>query len=176
MVRLFKETDTRFSLVQIRTGEQIEKASEIVKMHLGAIDRKGKLVSSSPEDYEGILQPEILRLPSVRAFLGCINDLPVSVLIGDMTGPSSAGLYAAITLRDHNYVGGAINGYDTSTHPRLSALSTFMIYSFLKKLGDEGVQDLDLGGSEHADLNKWKRHLGAEYQPTYWAFLPIENL
>jgi hypothetical protein len=145
-------------------------------MHLGAIDRRGKLFSSSPEDYEGILQPEILELPSVRAFLGCINDLPVSVLIGDMTGADTAGLYAAITLRDHAYVGAAINNYDTSEHPRLSALSTFVIYSYLKHLGELGVVDMDLGGSEHADLNKWKRHLGAEYQPTYWAFLPVEHL
>ncbi len=176
MVRLFDNTGSRFSLVKIETREHIEKASEIVRMHLGAIDRKGKLVSSSPEDYEGILQPEILTLPSVRAFLGCINDLPVSVLIGDMTGLGTAGLYAAITLRDQEYVGAAINDYDTTKHPRLSALSTFAIYSYLKHLGENGVVDIDLGGSEHADLNKWKRHLGAEYQPTYWAFLPFEHL
>jgi hypothetical protein len=176
MIRLFDETDSRFSLVKIESEEHISQAGEIVRMHLGAINNRGKLVSSSPEDYEGILQPEILHLPSVRAFLGCINELPVSVLIGDMTGPDSAGLYAAITLRDLDYVGSAINGYDTAQHPRLSALSTFVIYSYLKRLGDEGVLDLDLGGSEHADLNKWKRHLGAEYQPTYWAFLPLEHL
>lgn len=176
MVRLFDDTGTEFRLERLETDVQMGEASKIVRMHLGAIGQKGKIVSSSPEDYEGILQPEILSLPSVRAYLGVLNGLPVSVLIGDMTGLESAGMYAAITLRDHDFVGAAINGYDPSTHPRLSALSTFMIYSYIEKLHYEGVKTLDLGGSEIAELNKWKRHLGAEYQPSYWAFLPREHL
>lgn len=176
MARLFDETGTSFRLERINTDEQMHEASKIVKMHLEAIWQKGKIVSSSPEDYEGILQPEILSLPSVRAYLGLLNNLPVSVLIGDKTGPDSVGMYAAITLRDPAYVGGAINGYDLSKHPRLSALSTFMIYSFTQELHRENVQTLDLGGSEIAELNKWKRHLGAGLNTSYWAYLPSEYL
>lgn len=174
--RLFEDTNSRFTLVRIRSQDHISEAEKIVRMHLGAIDRRGKLVSSSPEDYEGILQPEILSLRSVRAFLGCINDLPVSVLIGDTTGEHSAGLYAAITLRDEAYISKAIPSYDTSHHPRLSALSTYVIFTYLKELNAEGIHHLDLGGSEHADLNKWKRHLGAKARPTYWVFLSEESV
>jgi hypothetical protein len=176
VIRLLQDTSSEITFVPITNEEQIGIAGEIVRMHLGAIDRRGKLVGSAPDDYEGILQPEIMALPSVRAYLGYLNALPVSVLIGEMTGSDTAGLYAAITLRDQEYVGKAIPGYDPDRHPTFSPLSTYMIYNYLEMMDSEGITTLDLGGSEHTELNKWKRHLGAATMPTYWAYLDSNSV
>lgn len=156
-------------------------ATDIVTTHFGMIDAKGKLVGSTHHDYLGLLRPEIISLKSVVAYLGFLQDMPISVFICESNGPDGqiAG-YAGITLRA-GYSDSGISGPDIQNDNAsqneaestgASALPTYAFGRLFKELAFLGYRSFYMGGSEHADMDNWKqRQMNAEMDPTYWAVL-----
>ncbi len=162
------ELSLRFELL----GEsRLGVAYEIIKGHFKLLENAGKRVGSTPEDYLGLLQPEIINLEAVTAVIGFLNDLPVSVFIAERTGSTTVSMYSTIVVRDTDYLKEKL-GIATEDKKRadgVGAISAFLLLSFLKQLREQGMETTYLGGSEIADLNKAKIQLGAENDPTYWA-------
>ena len=152
------------------TESELSTAYEIVRGHFELLENGGKRVSSTPEDYLGLLQPEIINLEAVTARIGFLNGLPVSVFIAEKTGPKTVGMYSTIVVRDMKYLTErlGINAEDEEKKRGMSAIPAFMLLSYLKRLRESGMETVYLGGSEIAELNKAKIQLGAENDPTYW--------
>src|SRR3989338_118348 len=147
-------------------------AYDIIKRHFELLEKSGKRVGSAPEDYLGLLQPEILSLPAVTAVIGFLNDLPVSVFVSERTGQKSIAMFSTIVVRDMEYLMKELGiTIEDEKSDGLSAIPSFMLLSFLKQLQDRGFEIVYLGGSEVADLNKAKIRLGAENDPTYWVVM-----
>jgi hypothetical protein len=145
------------------------------------IEESGKLVGSTHLDYHGLLRPEILSLQSVTAYLGLLNGLPVSVFICETNGEGSMGGYAGITLRKVDYLLSRIRllavqpedkSFHLSEHMGISSLPTYAFARLFLDLHSKGYRHFYMGGSEHADIDSWKkRQMCAERDPTYWAVL-----
>ncbi len=173
-----------YHLVQI-APHNLTVAIGIVKEHFRMLEENGTLVGSSHFDYYGLLHPHIISLRSVVAYLGFLGSLPISVFICEHTGPSSIAGYAGITLRNIDYLSmeashvpveaadpALKNGFGEVTGA--SAIPTYAFARLLLSLGPRGYESFFLGGSEHADIDAWKkRQMGAERDPTYWAVLTI---
>lgn len=158
-------------------------AWDIVQKHFLMLEASGKLIGSTHHDYIGLLHTDILTLNAVEAYLGFIGTLPVSVFIGESNGRGCISGYAGITLRNINYVTGepfrpdeleaiAIDerhGID-GLHRGASAIPTYVFVKLFQRLFSRGYDYFFMGGSEHADIDRWKhKQMGAEKDPTYWA-------
>ncbi len=173
-------TGLAYDLVPL-TSHNLTVAMGIVKEHFRMLEENGTLVGSSHFDYYGLLHPHIISLKSVVAYLGFLGSLPISVFICEHTGPSSIAGYAGITLRNMNYLSMEashvpIEAADASLKSGFgeitgaSAIPTYAFARLLLELGPKGYENFFLGGSEHPDIDSWKkRQMGAERDPTYWA-------
>lgn len=90
-------------------------------------------------------------------------NLPISVFIGAKTNARTLALYATFALRD---VAVLPAHFDTGG---FSAISQFIYLELFKLLADEGIEAVNVGGSETKDLDRFKRQLGASHEPSYWA-------
>jgi hypothetical protein len=163
------------------TSDNLGDAMDIIKRHFEMIEESGKLVGSTHLDYHGLLRPEILSLQSVTAYLGLLNGLPVSVFICETNGEGSMGGYAGITLRKVDYLLSRIRllavqpedkSFHLSEHMGISSLPTYAFARLFLDLHSKGYRHFYMGGSEHADIDSWKkRQMCAERDPTYWAVL-----
>ncbi len=146
-------------------------AYELIRHQLDSLKQHGKSVTSSPEDHKGLIKRSILTLDSTHAYIGYISNdvgqVPISVFIASDVGNSTCAVYLGASLRDikvlheHSMV---------NDETGFTALSTFAYVEAFKKIIELGFDTLDLGGSEHSSLNQWKRYVGAEQRPSYWAF------
>jgi hypothetical protein len=181
--------DMDYRLVPL-TAADLPVAMDIVRMHFEMIERRGKLVGSTYEDYLGLLNPDILSLKSVTAHLGLLGTLPVSVFItegnGNMDDQPCVSGYAGITLRNINYLLGSskhiapLEIIGRTDRPEIgdpsenlssgsSALPTYAFAKLFSLSFFDGYRYFYMGGSEHADIDTWKRkQMGAEKDPTYW--------
>ncbi len=177
-----KLTGLEYHLVPL-TKHNLTVAMSIVKEHFRMLEEKGTLVGSSHFDYYGLLHPEIISLNSVVAYVGFLGSLPISVFICEPTGEKSIAGYAGITLRNIDYVSMEAShvpldaadpsfkrGFGEITGA--SAIPTYAFARLLLAMGPRKFESFFLGGSEHADIDAWKkRQMGAERDPTYWAVL-----
>ncbi|HSB47503.1 MAG TPA: hypothetical protein VLD37_05800 [Candidatus Bilamarchaeum sp.] len=158
------------------TPENLHEAREIVHSHFEMIEKSGKLVGSTHRDYYGLLREDIIELKSVMAYLGVLNSLPISVFICESNGPASAAGYAGITLRDFQRIAKVMNESSIcSSDEFMRGISSLPTYAFVRlffELQAKGYKYFFMGGSEHADIDTWKKkQIGAEKDPTYWAIL-----
>lgn len=181
-MNFLRRTGQSFTFVPL-TEENRHVAWEIVQAHFEMLDKSGKLIGSTHHDYVGLLHSDILTLQAVEAHIGMLGGLPVSVFIGESNGQNCISGYAGITLRNINYLTGAPftpseldaiaiderHGVDT-IHKGSSAIPTYVFVRLFRKFFAEGYDYFYMGGSEHADIDRWKhKQMGAEKDPTYWA-------
>jgi hypothetical protein len=156
---------------------RVREAGMLIYRHFEQMKLTGKVATSTAYDYKGLISHEILELDSVSAYLGVLRrkghpDFPVSVFICDDVGQKTVAIYAGITLRDRKSLFEIMKIRNTSgARKGFSAFSPFTYAIMFRNLSQKGAEFIDLGGSEHSGLNQWKRDMGAEVQPTYWAFM-----
>lgn len=164
-------------------SEQIELATGLVCNHFSQLR---DAVGSMAEDYFGILTPQVLGLPTVHSYIGYLNDLPISVFVGEELGAHTLGLYLSITSRNKELVLSqlGINADEMVENlpdlikigePEMvkqgtgfSAIPLFIQIAYFAKMLELGIHTIKLGGSETKDLDDMKRQLGVEPDPTYW--------
>ncbi|MFH1520926.1 MAG: hypothetical protein ABID61_04725 [Candidatus Micrarchaeota archaeon] len=147
-------------------------------------------VGSMAEDHFGVVHPKILKLPDIRASIGYLNDVPVSIFVGEGIrrskngGFDTLGLYTSITLRDNEYVLGELLGLDPyetipnlpeikngpKTVSRAEGFSAISIFNLFNYFFQSGVEWIKLGGSEEKKLDDAKRQMGAKEDKTYWVY------
>jgi hypothetical protein len=150
------------------TSSTVPLVLDLVKGHFDDLIRAGRTaVGSSHHDYGGLacLVPQ----PGgrCRCLVGFLEgsgwQLPVSFFAVEELGNAAAGCYATITRRNPGIL-------PPGTDSRgFSAIASFALIELCARMLTEGFQTLDLGGSETADLDRFKRQLGAQPDPTAWA-------
>jgi len=228
--RFLQRNGIRYVLTPLE-GE-LETAMALIQEHYRFLGLSGKLVGSSAQDYRMMMSPRILSSPSVRSYLGILENpdmrtrTPVSLFICDDVGCDTTAIYAGITLRDKEHfklnpldserIPGTLwreessgtmriplprslmerplASADTSlslSYPSQSdadempessrgfdqkGFSAFSLYAFSRLLlllreEPDPPRVVHVGGSETHQLNKWKRDMGAELDPSFWALL-----
>lgn len=138
----------------------------IVDKHFEMLRRKGKDIGSTPEDHLNSLDPELLNLEGVKAYIGFLQGKPVSIFVGEKLSKDRFGLYTSITLREIKVAEELSLNDDESIG--FTAMPTYSFIQLFCKLQEEGIKEVNLGGSETPDLNKFKRQLGCRSDPSYW--------
>ncbi len=147
----------RASLSRMSVGD-LPAANNIVSIHFAFLEAKGKRVGSTPEDYRGMLHPEIIQLPSVVACMGYIEKLPVAVLLAEEIGHGVAGLYASMSIRNEKYI---LEGLGLADGKFSQRIQGYFLPKFVKLLFDAGIRIIDWGGAEIPALDFGKKHFGA---------------
>ncbi len=147
-------------------------AKTIVKNHFNMTQRLGRNVGSVAQDYESLLEADLSHPDRFGFMLAAVRQgrtLPVSVFAGEKTSHNKMALYCSITHRDASAWSRNL-GLPTQL-TGFSALGTYAYWQAfceIKKRFPE-VTHVQLGGSETADLDAFKRRMGAKMEPTYWA-------
>jgi hypothetical protein len=141
---------------------------DLVRGHFEDLRRAGTTpVGSSHYDYGGLARLVPRPLDRFRCLVGFLEgpgwQRAVSFFaVEDLTN-DTAGCYATITRRDPGVL-------PPDVDPRgYTAIASFALIEICRRMLTEGFRILDLGGSETADLDRFKRQLGAAPDPTAWA-------
>ena len=156
-----------YTLVPL-SESNLKDGKTIIENHFWMLRKQGKDIGSTPEDHYNSLDKNLLKIKSVISYIGYLGNKPVSVFVGERLSPRRFGLYTPFTLREKEYV---LKDFNIETEKGFSAISTYSYLEFFKVLLTKEITEVHLGGSELADLNKFKRQLGAKNDPTYWAVL-----
>jgi hypothetical protein len=158
----------RYSLEPLSAmSENRGDAKRVIDAHFEMLQRKGKAVGSMPEDHYNLLSPDLLGLKGVHAWIGYLQEDPVSVFIGELLSPVRFGLYTPFTLRD----AGKIPPIADKTG--FTAMPTYAYVQLFETLRERGISEVHMGGSELPSLDEFKKKLGAAEDKTYWAFRPF---
>lgn len=153
----------RFRMREYRASDA-ELGESMVRAHFGELIDP---VGSTPEDYMNLvrLAPEDAgpgyfgRIAFVE---GLGEPIPLSLFIGERTGPGTVALYATFTRRSPGPLEGRVDLTGFTAAPQYAYLRVF------EELQGMGVEFADLGGSETEPLDRFKAQLGAKEVPTYW--------
>ena len=154
-------------------SENSHLAFKIIKSHFEMLRKYGKDIGSTPEDHFNAVDPRILRNKNCLAYVGFLGELPVSIFVGEGISTDAFALYTPFTLRDSAVADAFLSSESSSDFVGLTAMPTFAYVQLLFELGKKGFKYVDFGGSEIADLNRFKRQLGGENKPSYWAYIPF---
>jgi len=149
--------------------ENLSEAENIIQKHFEMLREKGKAIGSTPEDHYNSLDPSLIEVDSIRAYIGYLQEIPVSIFVGEFLSPERFGLYTPFTLRDRKLVLPDL-GIDTDSDKAMG-FSTISVYAYIRlflELKNQGIKEVHLGGSELPDLDRFKRQLGAKSYPSYW--------
>lgn len=168
----------RFSNFLRRNGIQMQPtpydaatAKVIVKTHFDMPRPGARRIGSVAQDYESLLEAD-LNHPDRFGFMLAAEangrHFPVSVFAGEKTNATTLALYCSITRRDPMdwkealVLEGELKGF--------SALGTYVYWKAFCAIRERfpEVTHVQLGGSETADLDAFKRRMGAQPEPTYW--------
>jgi hypothetical protein len=153
----------RFSVRPFEASDG-DLAEAMVRQHFGELIDP---VGSTPEDYMALVRLD----PRAAgpgyfgriAFLeGAGEPIPVSLFIGERTGPDTVSLYATFTRRSPGPLEGQLDLTGFTAAPQFAYLRIF------QELDEMGVRFADLGGSETEPLDRFKAQLGARELMTYW--------
>jgi hypothetical protein len=147
------------------TAEKETQARDIIRKHFTMLEGLEKRIGSSAEDYGGLLNHELIESAGAYTFIGYLNDAPVSFFAGEPISDGTIALYAAITRRD----GTVLSEIGITDEKGFTALPHYAYMTVFAELMKNGFTNVQLGGSELQDLNKFKRSIGAQPKPTYWA-------
>jgi hypothetical protein len=171
-----KRNGLRYYLRQYRGEEDYEIAKIIVKKHFDMLRKAGKQVDSVPEDHYNSIDAKITRLDSTIAHLGFLDNVPVSLFVGEKLSDKRVALYTPFTLRDTMFVfkelGLNPNETLTGKKERKRGFTAMPAAAYLTIFEDLKARDFDevlLGGSELKGLDDMKRKMGAKPDPSYWA-------
>ncbi len=156
------------------------QALQMIKAHFESLDANGKRVGSTWQDYIGLTSPEIISVPSVRAFLCYMADSkgnrnPVGYFLADnLLDGNVAGLYSSIVLRDSKVaLEGLRNpqGMEVTYGQGFDSIAIYCQIRIFAELMKAGFYAVKLGGSEIATLDEQKKTLGAVEDKTGWTYL-----
>lgn len=150
-------------------------AFKIIKSHFEMLRKYGKNIGSTPEDHFNAVDPSILKNRSCMGFIGFLSEIPVSIFVGESISDDTFALYTPFTLRDTDLIDTLFPIDKMQEFTGLSAMPTYAYVQLLYILKRKGFKYVDFGGSELADLNKFKRQMGGENKPSYWTYFPIKK-
>ncbi len=151
--------------VETLTPNHKDSAMSILHVHFKMLKAMGKQIGSTPEDHYNSLDSNFLNLKEVYGTIGFLGGIPASFFVGESLSSNRVGLYSGYTLRQIESVG----QLGVSNPTGFSAIPLYAYSVLIDNLSDLGFEELHLGGSELPSLNKFKRGLGAQRDPTYWA-------
>jgi len=181
----FRLAYSRFSNFLSRSGVQYhlrpmrdtdyQHGRKIVASHFKHLEASGKAIGSTALDYEMLLTHP---LPDNSDFVSMIGYLeqdgrqtPVSVFLGERTGENAGALYLTITQRDAD----TLRELAVDDARGYSAISQYSFGQIFACVRDRGWKTVDLGGSETADLDRFKRQMGATLHATQWVYLDNQH-
>lgn len=150
----FKKLNLSYSL-EPYTEAKYQEAKLIVDAHFQ--EKKDRIIGSTAEDHYNSIDPAFCNLPATVAYVGYLEDKPVSIFVGEKVSPNRVALYTPITLQPSS----------SKLLERVLARAAYVeLFSLLKA---QGIKEVHLGGSEHRELNRLKREFGCRNDPSYWA-------
>lgn len=158
------ENKAEFKLLPY-TAEKKKIAEEIIKKHFEFLKQEHKDAGSTSEDYSNLIKPEWIGKENILSCIGYLNELPVSIFVGEDLNNGIFGLYACLTLR---------NSEKFKDKFDLEGFTAIPQYAYLELFKELKIKDYDkvhFGPSETPDLNKFKRQFGCKNEPSYWAML-----
>lgn len=153
-----------------------QRVAESIVIH--HFDTLKNPVGSTPEDYFNIVRyhpngadPSYFgKIAFLRSNANSTDatplNLPISLFIGAKTDAHTLALYATFALRDVDILP------ETIDSSGFSAISQFIYLRLFKSLITQGINAVNVGGSETEDLDRFKRQLGARHQPSFWVVKP----
>ncbi|MFH1590761.1 MAG: hypothetical protein ABIC95_02430 [archaeon] len=155
------------------THQDISDADNIIKDHFVSLSSRGKDVGSVPEDHYNSIDPAGLEEKDIMHFIGYLDDIPIAFYACERLSDRRVGLYTVITERDPDRV---LPHSEKDALRGFSALPMYCYLRLFRLLKEKGFDEVHLGGSEHPDLNRFKRHFGCTLDPSYWAFMPLKGI
>lgn len=152
--------------------ENSHLAYRIIKSHFEMLRKYGKNIGSTQEDHFNAVDPNILDNKDCMAFIGFLKEIPVSIFVGEKLSEDTFALYTPFTLRDVEVIDSVFYSDKFQEIVGLSAMPTYAYVHLLLELKKKGFRYVDFGGSELADLNKFKRQMGGVSKPSYWVYTP----
>ena len=163
-----KRNNLKFNLEECDT-KRLNEANEIIFKQFSILKEKEKDIGSTPEDHFNSLDFDLIKFESVRAYIGYLSGKPVSLFVGEKLTEKRFALYTPFTLREPKIVLPDLRiGIDSEKAKGFTAIAKYAYLILFKKLKEEGITEVHLGGSELSDLNQFKRYLGGLNDPTYW--------
>jgi hypothetical protein len=163
--------DRNNSKFEIRKYDKKDRTvvKDIIVKHFELLESKGKNIGSTPEDHFNSFQDQFTQLDETLSYVGFLDEKPVSTFIGEKVGEDTLALYTTFTLRDEEtvFAESELKQVNTKGFTAMPVYAYLMLFANLLK---EGISKVHLGGSELADLNRFKRQLGGKNMPTYWVF------
>ncbi len=160
-------------------------------------------VGSTPEDYFSLLRFDGSTNSGYFGRIGFLEHAgraaPIMLFVGENCGRETVSLYATFALRrpdgwlpktrlaEISASGAPGDCADLSPdwaptageirldHTGLSAISQYCYLQIFNELRARGVRYANLGGSETADLDRFKRQLGASEASSYWVVAPAQS-
>lgn len=156
--------------VPFERDKHLRTAIDLVETHFETLSGA---IGSTPNDYYNLLEYfplDTKHTATSRSFgvVGYLNvqdrslSIPIVLFIGEKISSTCVALYATFSIRNRCLLPDYID--DTG----FSAISQYAFLRVFQHLATQGVTHADLGGSETADLDNFKRQLGAKKDDTYW--------
>ncbi|QES46718.1 hypothetical protein DEJ50_01450 [Streptomyces venezuelae] len=146
------------------------KARGIVEGYFAARREQGEVVGSTPEDYRALItqRPGGLNEHDYFAYLGSLTvtggeEVPVMFFAGERTADHRASLYCTMSMRFPERLTGIFKDPTGFT-----AIPQYVWLTVFKKMWNQGIREVDAGGSEVKGLDDQKRQLGGRPEKTHW--------
>ncbi|MFV8131416.1 hypothetical protein [Streptomyces syringium] len=160
-----------FRILPYGYGESEQsKARGIVEGYFEARSEQGTVVGSTPEDYRALItqRPGGENERDYFAYLGSLSieggeEVPVLFFAGERTAPHRASLYCTMSMRFPERLTGIFKDPTGFT-----AIPQYVWLNVFKKMWDQGIREVDAGGSEVKGLDDQKRQLGGRPEKTHW--------
>lgn len=153
------------------TLADLEAGEKLVRHHFSILKNP---VGSTPEDYMSLVRCDPAAVGDQHfgriGFLERVRDgirVPALLFLCEKTDAKTVAMYATFANRDQDMLPAAIDPVG------FSGISQYSYLVLFQQLRDMGIEQVDVGGSETEDLNKFKRQLGAVEVPSYWVVAPL---
>ncbi|MEU2957371.1 MULTISPECIES: hypothetical protein [Streptomyces] len=152
------------------SGPEKESARSVVESYFQARREQGTVVGSTPEDYLAIVRekPGGDNERDYFSYLGNIvtedgEKFPAMFFAGERIGECRAALYCTMTMRFRERLTGL---FKDSTG--FTAIPQYVWLNVFRLMWEQGIREVDAGGSEVKGLDDQKRQLGGKPEKTFW--------
>ena len=167
----FSEENNLVYTLKIYDGSKFGDALKVIQQHFETLIKNGNQIGSTTEDHLNSLSYELTNRKGVAAYVGYLGDEPVSIFVGEDISEGRLALYTPFTLRSPEQLLPRLNiqANNKSTMSIKNFLPRYAYTELFRKLACSGVREIHMGGSEHKNLNRFKREMGCKNFPSYWA-------
>jgi hypothetical protein len=162
----------QFEMVPMSGSEDALAGRALVASHFKHLHNADKANGSLAIDYDCLLDHPLPHGGPYLSLLGVLSRqgprpvrIPMSLFLGEELGMNHGGLYCTITRRELAPVVEALGSIDETG---FSAISQYAYARAFAAAARMGWRTIDLGGSETADLDRFKRQLGCQLLITGW--------